>query len=82
MSLEIFYENVAKGLLVNAVQKIQAQRHTNRLVGREQFIYRIPVTHARLEKTAKKCTTMYCRKCDAGLRIGQCFEVYHSNYWK
>jgi hypothetical protein len=34
-------------------------------------------------KTVKKCTTMYCRKCD-GLCIGQCFEVYHSklNYWK
>jgi hypothetical protein len=28
-------------------------------------------------KTVKKCTTMYCRKCDIGLRIGQCFEVYH-----
>ena len=35
-------------------------------------------------KTVKKCTTMYCRKCDVGLCVGQCFEVYHSklNYWE
>ena len=35
-------------------------------------------------KTIKKCTTMYCRKCDVGLCIGQCFEVYHTklNYWE
>jgi hypothetical protein len=29
-------------------------------------------------KTVKKCTTMYCQKCDVGLCIGQCFEVYHT----
>ena len=35
-------------------------------------------------KTVKKCTTMYCKKCDVGLCVGQCFEVYHSklNYWE
>jgi len=35
-------------------------------------------------KTVKKCTTMYCQKCDVGLCIGQCFEVYHTklNYWE
>jgi len=35
-------------------------------------------------KTVKKCTTMYCRKCDVGLCIGQCLEVYHTklNYWE
>jgi hypothetical protein len=53
MSLEIFYEKFTEGLLTNAVRKIQAQGRTNRtasrLVGREQFIYRIPVTHATLE---------------------------------
>ena len=34
--------------------------------------------------TVKKCTTVYCRKCDVGLCIGQCFEVYHTklNYWE
>jgi hypothetical protein len=32
----------------------------------------------------KKCTTMYRRKCDVGLRIGQCFEVFPTklNYWE
>ena len=35
-------------------------------------------------KTVKKCTTMFCRKCEVGLCIGQCFEVYHTklNYWE
>ena len=35
-------------------------------------------------KTVKKCTTMYCRKCNVGLCIGQCFEVNHTkvNYSK
>ena len=35
-------------------------------------------------KTVKKFTTTYCTKCDVGLCIGQCFEVYHSklNYWE
>jgi hypothetical protein len=35
-------------------------------------------------KTVKKCTTMYCRKCNVGLYIGQCYEVYHTklNYWE
>jgi hypothetical protein len=106
MSLKIFYEKFAKGLLANVVQTIQAQGQTNspaKRLGREQFIYRIPVTQTRLEgksqrsyrvcsekskcqtgKTAKKCTTTYCRKCNIGLCTGQCFEVYHSklNYWE
>jgi hypothetical protein len=42
MSLEIFYEKFAEGVLANAVQKIQAQGQTNRpanrLVRGEQFI--------------------------------------------
>ena len=35
-------------------------------------------------RTVQKCTTMFCRKCDVGLCIGQCFEVYHTklNYWQ
>jgi hypothetical protein len=77
--------------------KVRLTGQANRLVGREQFVHRIPVTHATLEgksqhscrlcaeksklqtgKTVKKWTTTYCRKCDVGLCIGQCFEVYHS----
>jgi hypothetical protein len=58
MSLEIFYKKVTKGLLANAViQKFQAQGQTNtpanRLIGREQFIYRIPVTQSRLERKSQ-----------------------------
>jgi len=35
-------------------------------------------------KTAKKCTTIYCCKCNVGLYIWQCFAVYHTkkNYWE
>jgi hypothetical protein len=104
ISLEIFYEKVAKGLLASAGTKIQEQGETSspagRLIGRDHFLYRVPATHAKMEgttqrscaekskrqtgKTIKKCTTMYCRKCDVGLCIGQCFEVYHTklNYWE
>jgi len=107
MSLEVFYEKVAEGLLATAGTEIQVQGQTispaGRLVGRDHFLYRIPVTHAKVEgtsqrscrvcaerskhqtgKTVKKCATMYCKKCDVGLRIGQCFEVYHTklNYWE
>ena len=48
MSLEISYEKVAEGLLVSAGTDIQVQGQTNspasRLVGRDHFLYRIPVT--------------------------------------
>ena len=107
MSLEIFYEKVAEGLLASACTEIQVQGQSSspagRLVGRDHFLYRIPATHTKLEgksqrscrvcaerskrqtgKSVKKCTTMYCRKCDVGLCIGQCFEVFHTklNYWE
>jgi hypothetical protein len=107
MSLEIFYEKVPEGLLASACTEIQVQGQSSspagRLVGRDHFLYRIPVTHAKLEgksqrscrvcaerskrqtgKSVKKCTTMYCRKCNVGLCIGQCFEVFHTklNYWE
>ena len=107
ITLEIFYEKVAEGLLTSAGTEIQVQGQPSspagRLVGRDHFLYRNPVTHAKLEgksqrscrvwaqrskrqtgKTVKKCTTMYCRKCDVGLCVGQCFEVYHTklNYWE
>lgn len=34
-------------------------------------------------KSARQYTTMYCKKCDVGLCIGECFEAYHTraNYW-
>jgi hypothetical protein len=64
------------------------------LEGKEQFIYRIPVTPVRLEEKflcvecaenqqpdRKNYEAMHyndCKKCDARLCIEQCFEVYHS----
>jgi hypothetical protein len=63
MSLETFYEKFTEGLLANEILKIQAQGQTNRpanrLVEREQFIYRIPLTQARLEGKSQ-CS---CRMC-------------------
>ena len=45
MSLEIFYEKIAKGLLASAGMEIQVQGQTGspagRLVGRDHFLYRI-----------------------------------------
>jgi hypothetical protein len=107
LTLEIFYKKVAEGLLASAGTEIQVQglpsSPAGRLVGRDNFLYSIPATHAKLEgksqrsccvcaerskrqtgKTVKKCTTMYCRKCDVGLCVGQYFEVYHTklNYWE
>jgi hypothetical protein len=102
LSLEILYEKVAEGLLASAGREPQVQGQTSspagRLIGRDHFLYRIPVTHGKLEgkaqhschvcaerskrqtgKTVKKCKAMYCRKCDVGLCIGQCFEVYHTS---
>jgi hypothetical protein len=29
-------------------------------------------------KSTKKYTTVYCRKCDVGLCLGDCFEIYHT----
>ena len=52
MSLEIFHEKVTKGSLARAVTEIQVQGQTSsragRLVWRDHFVYRIPVTHAEL----------------------------------
>jgi hypothetical protein len=90
MLLEIFYEKVAEGSLASASMEIQVQGQISslagRLVGRDYFLYRSPVTRAKLEgkyqhlchmcavrskhqtgKTVKKCTTMYCWKCNVGL---------------
>jgi len=58
MSLEIFYEKVAEGLFASVGTDIQEQGQTNsppsRLVGRDHFLYRIPVTHAKMEGTSQR----------------------------
>ncbi|KAJ4444060.1 hypothetical protein ANN_05849 [Periplaneta americana] len=35
-------------------------------------------------KATQKYTTIYCARCDVGLCIGNCFEIYHTraNYWE
>jgi hypothetical protein len=52
MSLEIFYEKVAEGLLTSADTGIQVQGQTSspggRLIGRDHSLYRIQATHAKL----------------------------------
>jgi hypothetical protein len=79
-SLEVFYEKFAEGLLANVVLKIQAQgqinRPANRLVGREQFIYRIPVTHARLEGKLQRSCCVYAEKSKR--QTGKTEEVHYN----
>jgi hypothetical protein len=81
MSLEIFYEKFAKGLLTNAVLKIQAQGQTNRpaniLAGRERFIYRIPVTQARLEGKSQHSRRVCAEKSKAPNRKN-CEEMHYN----
>ena len=63
MSLEVFYEKVAEGLLASAGTENQVQGQTSspagRLVQRDHFLYRIPVTHAQAEGTSQRS----CRVC-------------------
>ena len=59
MSLEIFYEKVAEGLLASAGMEIQVQGQSSspagRLVGRERpLLYRIPATRAKLEGKSQR----------------------------
>jgi hypothetical protein len=57
-----------------------------KLKGKSQCSCRVRAERSKRQtgKTVQKYTTMYSRKCDVGLRIGQCFEVYHTslNYWE
>ena len=63
MSLEIFYENVAEGLLASAGTEMQAVGQTSspagRLVGTNHFLYRIPATHGKPDGKVQRS----CRVC-------------------
>jgi hypothetical protein len=63
MSLEIFYEKLAEGLLASACTEIQVQGQSSspalRLVGRDHFLFSFPVTHAKLEGIYRRS----CRVC-------------------
>jgi hypothetical protein len=60
-STDLFFcENVAEGLLASAGTEPQVQGQTSsptgRLIGRDHFLYRIPVTHAKLKgKSQRSC---------------------------
>jgi hypothetical protein len=76
--LEICYEKVTEGLLASAGTEIQVQCQTcspaGRLIGRDHFLYRIPVTHAMLEgKCQHSCHLCAERnKCQTGKTVKQC----------
>jgi hypothetical protein len=60
ISLEMFYEKVAEGLIASAGTDIQEQGHTSspagRLVGTNHFLYRISATRAKPEgKSQQLC---------------------------
>jgi hypothetical protein len=87
MSLEIFYKKVAELFACRERPFLYRIPATHATLDRtSQHSCRVCAErHKRLtNKAVKKCTTLYCRKCDVGLCIGQCFEVYHSklNYWE
>jgi hypothetical protein len=79
MYLEIFYEKVAEGLVVDAARKFrQTNRPDNRLVGREQFIHRIPLTHATLEGKSPRSSRLFAEKSklQTGKTVKKCTTTY------
>jgi hypothetical protein len=69
MLLEIFHEKVGEGLLDSVGTEIQVQGQTSspagRFVGRDHFLYGIPVTHAKLEGKSQRsfCGSAERNKC-------------------
>ena len=81
MSLEISYEKVAEGLLASVSTDIQVHGHTSspasRLVGRDHFLYRIPVTHGKMEGTYQRCHVCAERsKCQTGKTVKKRTTMY------
>jgi len=79
---EIFYEKVAEGLLTSTSMEFQVQGQTSspagRLEGRDYFLYRIPVTHVKLEGKSL-CSCRVCaerRKCQTGKTVKICTTMY------
>ena len=88
MSLKIFYENVARGLLTSASTEIQVQGQASspasRLVGRDNFLYRIPVTHAKLEGESR-CSCRVCAersKRQTGNTVKKCTTMHTNKFVK
>src|SRR5215472_11316567 len=66
LSPEIFYGKVAEGFLGSVGTEIhavgQTSSPTGRMVGTDHFLYRIPVTHGKLEGKVTALVPCVCRK--------------------
>ena len=82
MSLKIFQEKVAEGLLASAGTEIQVQGQISspagRFVGADHSVYRIPPSHAKLEgKSQRSC----CMSAERGKRqIGKSMKKCNAIY--
>jgi hypothetical protein len=82
IALEIFYEKVAERLLASAGTEIQVQGQPSspagRLVGRENFLYRSPATHAKLEGISQRSCSVCAErsKRQTGKTVKNCATVY------
>jgi len=82
MLLEIFYEKVTEGSRATASIEIQVQGQTSslagRLVGRDYFLYRSPLTRAKLEgKSQRLCRLCAVRsKRQTGKTVKKCTTMY------
>jgi hypothetical protein len=72
----VWYRNSAQGQTNRPPERIPVTHAT--LVGKSQFSHRVRAEKSkrRTGKTAKKCTKMYCRKCDTGL-----WTLYRAVFW-
>ena len=82
MTLQIFYEKVAEGLFASAGTDIQVKGQTSspasRLVRRDHFLYRIPVTLAKMEGTSQRSSHVCAErsKCQTGKTVKKCTTMY------
>jgi hypothetical protein len=86
MSLDIFHEKVAEGLLTSAGTEIQVQGQISspagRLVRRDHSRDRVPVTHAKLEgKSQHSCRVSADRgKHQIGKTMKKCTAIHCCKY--
>jgi hypothetical protein len=80
--LEIFYEKFAEELLASVGMEIQVQGKTSspagRLLGRDHFLYRAPVTHAKLEEKPQHSCCMSAERSKHQTRktVKKCITMY------
>jgi len=82
MSLGIFHEKVAEGLLESAGTEIQVQGQTSSPAGRfaetDLSVHRIPVKHAKLEGKSQSscCASAERSKCQARKTVKKLTTIY------